>query len=738
MNSIRNFEPRLYQQTIFNTCINHNTLVVLPTGLGKTNVILMVAAYRLKQYPESKIIILAPTKPLLDQHFDTFNHHLDIENIFPENKEALQVFSGLITPEKRQGLWTQARIIFSTPQGFQNDLISGKINFKDVSLLAFDEAHRATGDYAYNFIAQKYMDQASHPRIVGLTASPGSSIEKITEVCTNIFIEELEVKTDEDPDVARYIQKKEIQEIKVKLPEQFDKIVFFLKEFIKEKTEEIKKLGLLERNDFSKKQWLGLQHEIRQRLNTGENSFEILKGISLIAEIIKIQHAIQLIESQGITPFTDYCNNLKTESVSSKVKAVKNIVEHTNFKSGSYLADQLRERGIEHPKFEVLKDIIKKIKSDEKIIIFTQYRDTGSKILSTLTEMKIEAKLFVGQAKRKTTGLSQKQQKEILDAFRLGDFPVLIATSVAEEGLDIPSVDTVIFYEAVPSAIRSIQRKGRTGRHSTGKVILLITQGSHDESYKWASHHKEKRMYKLLKDLKSRMKFKQSSAESTESKKLTSFLEPQTIIIADARERHSKALKELSNTTKIRIEQLEVGDYLLSSRVVVEFKTQEDFLESLLDKRIFNQAKNIAAHYEKPLIIVEGDQDLYALRNIHENAIRGLLTSLIIDFNVPILFTKNSIETAKLLNTIATREQSGDKSNFSLHSRKPMSKKEQAEYVVASFPGIGTLLNKELLKEFKTIKNIVLATPNQLKKIEQIGDKKADELINLFNEEFKS
>src|SRR3989338_4238689 len=197
---IKDFEPRLYQQTIFATAAEKNTLVVLPTGMGKTNVFLMLAAQRLKQYPNSKILFIGPTRPLIEQYLNVFKAHFEI------SEEDMAVFTGMVSPEKRSELWKKAKIIFSTPQGLENDIISNRIKLEEVCLLGVDEAHRAVGDYAYPFVAKQYQKKARYPRILALTASPGSDMEKIKEVCQNLFIEEIEIRTEESPDVRPYIQ----------------------------------------------------------------------------------------------------------------------------------------------------------------------------------------------------------------------------------------------------------------------------------------------------------------------------------------------------------------------------------------------------------------------------------------------------------------------------------------------------------------------------------------------------
>jgi ERCC4-related helicase len=131
--------PRLYQQIIAAQAMKYNTLVVLPTGLGKTVISLLVAIKRMQEYPDEKIFILAPTKPLASQHLESFSQLL--KNYIP--KEQMVLFTGAVSPTKRAELFKTAKIIFSTPQGLENDILASRINLREISLIVFDEAHRA-------------------------------------------------------------------------------------------------------------------------------------------------------------------------------------------------------------------------------------------------------------------------------------------------------------------------------------------------------------------------------------------------------------------------------------------------------------------------------------------------------------------------------------------------------------------------------------------------------------------
>ena len=205
-------KPRLYQETITATAIRKNTLVVLPTGLGKTLIAVLVTAYRLQKYPKSKVLIMAPTRPLCAQHQKTFKELLKIES-----KRVILV-TGRIKPEKRKLLYENATIIVSTPQCIKNDLERGILKLTNFSLTVFDESHRCVKDYAYTFVAKKYLKQSLYPLILGLTASPGGKIEKINEIKRNLRIEAVEIRSETDKDVAPYVQRTKRQWVYVELP----------------------------------------------------------------------------------------------------------------------------------------------------------------------------------------------------------------------------------------------------------------------------------------------------------------------------------------------------------------------------------------------------------------------------------------------------------------------------------------------------------------------------------------
>jgi ERCC4-related helicase len=742
---IRGFEPRLYQQTILDTAVKKNTLVVLPTGLGKTNIAVLLAANRLKNYPESKILVLAPTRPLCDQHLASMRKNLEI------NEEEVQLFTGLLRPAKRAALWSKARIIISTPQGLENDIISGKISLKDVSLLVFDEAHRAVGDYSYVFIAKAYMKKADHPRILGLTASPGSDLEKIREVCKNIFVEEIEMRSAEDPDVLPYVKDIDVEWVKLDLPKNFEEVRGFLRNCYESKLEEIKSQGYLygDVQSYSKTTLLEMQRALYAKAMGGEKDYPIMKSISLLAEALKTQHALELIETQDVKPLLEYFNKLEEEAKNTKVKAVINLVRDLNFRSAFMRTKSLVAAGAEHSKITALRKIVSdeiKIKPDVKIIIFNQFRGSSTRIKEVLDAVGVKSKIFFGQAKKKDTGLSQKDQKRIIEEFRNNEFNCLIATSVAEEGLDIPQVDLVIFYEPVPSAIRTVQRRGRTGRQEKGRVIVLVTKKTRDEGNLWASLHKEKRMHRLINEIRGGFTSIKTDEVSPGNGQTTLSEQPEEEdkidysslkMIADYREKASGITKELSGKgVKIELVNLEVGDYILSERVCVEYKTPKDFVDSILDGRLLSQLASLKK-YERPIILIEGEEDIFSQRKIHPNAIRGMISTIIVSYGIPLVQTRNSRESSALILMILRKEADLLKKDFTLHTSKPLTDKEIQEYIISAFPGIGGTLSKPILKQFKSIKNFVNADEKKLKEVNLIGEKKAQRIKEIVEKDYE-
>ena len=338
--------------------------------------------------------------------------------------------------------------------------------------------------------------------------------------------------------MKEYLQELEIKVIKLEFPKEFAEIRNLLKKIYDKKTEELKSRHLLF-GPINKVTLLEAQGKIMRSLATGNKNFNLFAGASAAAQALKVQHALELIETQTLYALDNYFQTLFEQARKEQSKAVKNLVANAEFNNAYIQTKNLISQNLEHPKLLQLKDLIENKVAENpkaKIIVFSQYRDSVTKICRELNSLNnVTAKVFVGQAKKtlsnkpdnkeNTTGLSQKEQQQIIQEFSRGEFNVLCATSIAEEGLDIPEVNAVIFYEPVPSAIRKIQRAGRTARLMPGEVIMLVTKATRDESYYWAAHHKEKSMHKAISAIKQdleneKLNFTINENEETEQKKL--------------------------------------------------------------------------------------------------------------------------------------------------------------------------------------------------------------------------
>lgn len=507
MEFLENLTPREYQQKIFETCTEKNCLVVLPTGLGKTLIALMLTIERMQKFPGEKVVFLAPTKPLAEQHLKYFEKNL------PELFGDMQLFTGAVNADKRKEIWQTADIVFSTPQCVSNDVKKGLYDLEDVCLLIEDEAHRCFRNYAYNHVAKRYIETARHPRILGLTASPGSDSQKIKEICKNLSIEEVELRTRDSPDVSGYLQELEFEKVIVDLPVKFKEIQGVLLRLFNNYVDELRNRKVFYSMPI-KMELIKLQKRLMLSVAKGNRNFNNLLAVSACSQAIRLQHALELLETQTLHGFNKYLKELMRQAAKKKNKGIIKLVAKPEFTFAVISSTELLTRKQEHPKIDALREIVEKEfqkNPKTKIIVFSQFRETARLLCKTLNELDyVKAKVFIGQAKREGSdgiqGLSQKEQKKIISEFSEGQMNVLCATSIGEEGLDIPEVNAVVFYEPVPSAIRAIQRAGRTARLMPGKLIMLITGKTRDEAHFYASRAKEKRMHSAISSVKKDLK----------------------------------------------------------------------------------------------------------------------------------------------------------------------------------------------------------------------------------------
>jgi Fanconi anemia group M protein len=495
-------EARAYQLNITEKACQKNTLVVLPTALGKTIISALTAAHFLYNYKHLHVLVMAPTRPLVMQHKESFMNILKLKN------SDVALLTGKINRAHRKRVWDgNFKIIFATPQVVKNDLERNLFSLKDFSLLIFDECHRARKDYAYTYIAKKYMEQCSWPIILGLTASPGADEEKVKEICEALFIEQIEFRVESDPDVALYINPVDVEWKFTNMPSEYIELSNLIRDVLNEKLTWLNQNGLIKKKPeyITRKDLLKLGVELHARLESSIDKGFIYSAIINQSAALTLFHALELLETQGIQTLKAFIEKIKKEDLTKK--SFKAIVNDLRFFKLQQLLKIYSDR--HHPKIQLLKNEVEKqlkLKPQSKILIFTQYRDTASYIVEQL-KSNYTVERFVGQtSKNGDLGLPQDKQVEILNKFRSGKINILVATCIAEEGLDIPSVDLVIFYEPIPSEIRYIQRRGRTGRRMPGKVIILATQDTYDVAYLYVSKRKVEKMKRIISNLNKTLK----------------------------------------------------------------------------------------------------------------------------------------------------------------------------------------------------------------------------------------
>ncbi|MEC7406367.1 MAG: DEAD/DEAH box helicase [Candidatus Thermoplasmatota archaeon] len=482
-------EARAYQLEAVDEALNSSMLLVMPTAAGKTAVIWMMISEKLSG--GGKAIMIAPTVGLVEQHIRSLREVLNLDD------EIVSV-TGQIPPAKRIEKWNGARLVVATPKVVVTDASNGVVDLSDFSVLVVDEAHHCTGDHAMAQVCDKYISENLDPHVLGVTASPGHRPETVREICSRTGALRIHIRNSGEEMLSGYLSELEVREITVTVPEEMIRLSEPFKIWQQGIVDRERRLGryvMPGMINFS-----GLSNAMdRAKSAIGRGEASGYQSVSQIAVAMRLHHLINCLMSQGVSASREYLDRLEDEESGSK-KTVRDFLRDIRIRE---LRTNLAEMDEIHSKIGAVRRMVReRIKRDSKsrIIVFANYRDTIASLETSLEGLKgITPIRFVGQSSRGSRkGLSGREQVRRLDEFRNGNANVLLATSIGEEGLDIPSADLVIFYEPVSSEIRTIQRRGRTGRKRLGEVIVLIAEGTRDEGAKAAALRREENMLRAV------------------------------------------------------------------------------------------------------------------------------------------------------------------------------------------------------------------------------------------------
>ena len=765
-------EARAYQLEAVDACLGASTLLVLPTALGKTPIEWMVIAERLRQHG-GKALMIAPTNALLNQHLENMREVL----VLDDGPESIVALNGSIDWKRRQRQWDAATVIVATPQVIRNDVQRGSIDLTNVCLLVADEAHHAIGKDAAGEVGELYQQQATNALVLGATASPGSTDEQVTEVCQRLGVSRIHARRAEDALLEPYAAGLRVQDVPVEVPEELRLLAAPLQRWLDTLVDQLRRLGYYVH---AGRVTMGALADARGRIQVAINRREGLayNAARQNATAQRLLNLIGYLLCQGVAASRESLERME-QATSAEQKSASAFLEDARIRN---LRQTLAETPELHEKIDRTQELVlEQLRQDpdSRVIVFAHFRDTVNEIVSRLNRCEgVIAERFVGQTSRAgSRGMTQRKQIEGLHRFRDGECNVLVATSVGEEGLDVPRADRVIFYEPVGSEIRTIQRRGRTGRHRSGQVFVLIATGTRDEGARAGALARERRMHDVLDrvrrsrgsptgkqagDLLQAFTIKSDEGDQdpwefveAERERLAPELgtqrerierivgdedadedeeqpdppqdqvNPQRLrprgqrgldfypsdaaperMLGDLEDEEAEQVpvnleglalraaedivqalttdavdplehatdipcrivvdhRELNTTIAaslrlqgidVDVQTLAVGDFQIGDRVLIERKRVRDFVDSLLDGRLLDQAHRLVAAAPRPLLLIEGG-DLFMQRAVHMNALMGALATLTVDLGLPVVTTADGEETARFLAIAARREQ---------------------------------------------------------------------------------
>lgn len=484
-----NYPVRRYQYDITHAALFRNTLVVLPTGLGKTFLAAVVMYNMYRWYPCGRVVFMAPTRPLVAQQIEACYQIMGIP------RADTCELTGRQAKEHRLTSWSSKRVFFVTPQVLAIDMRDPGFPVSEVRLLVIDEAHKARGRYAYTEVVSWLHERNHCMRVLALSATPGRNIDDVAQVVRNLRISALAVRAEQSADVKPYTHAKCIRSVVVRMGDALSAVREQLLQIIEPYVQNLLAMDVLAGNVATlSKGWLVMQQKRFLEASQQQRHPQHAAAMGDFGACISLYHALELLERHGVRIFLRFFDDadkfyLSRDPQLSKLLAdLRDEVGHVNGDAGEPLPVNF---DFGHPKYEILRVQLLQhfeaaaaaaaISNDEtceanttRALIFCEYKQSVFLIERLLTtERLLRPRIFVGQG-----SVTQRQQLATMADFRSGRVNVLIATCVAEEGIDVGEIDLIVCFDiSNRNPTRFVQRIGRTGRKRDGQVLMLVTEG---------------------------------------------------------------------------------------------------------------------------------------------------------------------------------------------------------------------------------------------------------------------
>ncbi|XP_029350405.1 Fanconi anemia group M protein isoform X1 [Echeneis naucrates] len=516
-----NYPIREYQLKISEAALFQNTLVCLPTGLGKTFIASVVMYNFYRWYPSGKIVFMAPTKPLVAQQIEACYKVMGIP------QAHMAELTGTTGAKQRQEMWRSKRVFFLTPQIMVNDLTRNTCPALQVKCVVIDEAHKALGNHAYCQVIRQLGSQTQQFRILALSATPGGDSKSVQSVISNLLISHIELRSEESPDIRAHSHQRSVEKIVVPLGEALSAqqarylqvLEKFMLRLITNRVMSHKDLRTL-----TKYQLILARDQFRKNppssIKGGQQG--MLEGD--FALCISLYHGYELLMQMGLRSLFFYIQGIMDGS--REMSRARNELQRT-----PTFMDLYREMEAmfmkpsagpdepfvySHPKLQKLEHVVQQhftvwaktsagnngpLEVTTRVMIFSSFRESVQEIAEMLNRHAplIRVMTFMGQASagKGVKGFTQKEQLEVVHRFRQGGFNTLVSTCVGEEGLDIGEVDLIVCFDAQKSPIRLVQRMGRTGRKRQGRIVIILAEGREEKIYNQSQSNKRS-VYKSI------------------------------------------------------------------------------------------------------------------------------------------------------------------------------------------------------------------------------------------------